>query len=315
MKKMNIFIIIFTIIITILIALYFIVGNFFYNIALNPKTSKTFVLGKDEEEVEVQEQKGLEKIDWLTQNSEDAYITSSNNGHLKLHAYEIINKSPSNIWAIVIHGYSGQGKDMTYYAQEFYNRGYNVLVVDLRGHGKSGGNYIGMGWHDRLDIIDWANYLIGKDNNCKIILHGVSMGGATVMMATGENLPSNIKVAIEDCGYTSIWDEFEMQLKNLYNLPAFPVLNAASSVCKFKTGYKLEEGSSVEQVKKSETPTLFIHGQQDSFVPFEMLDKVYEAANCKKEKLVIERAAHAESSSINPELYWKTIDRFIEENI
>lgn len=315
MKKMNIFIIIVTIIITLLIAIYFIVGNFFYNIALNPKTSKTFVLGQNEEEIEEQEEKGLEKIDWLIQNSEDAYITSSNNGSFKLHAYEIINKKPSNIWVIVIHGYSGQGKDMTYYAQGFYNRGYNVLVVDLRGHGQSEGDYIGMGWHDRLDIIDWANYLIGKDNNCKIILHGVSMGGATVMMTTGENLPDNIKVAIEDCGYTSIWDEFEMQLKSLYNLPAFPVLNAASSVCKIKAGYKVEEGSALEQVKKSKTPTLFIHGELDNFVPFEMLDKVYEAANCKKEKLIIKGAAHAESASINPELYWKTIDKFINENI
>jgi fermentation-respiration switch protein FrsA (DUF1100 family) len=315
MEKIKIFIIIFTIILTLLIALYFIVGNFFYNIALNPKTSKTFVLGEDEEEIEEQEEKGLEKIDWLSQNSEDVYITSSNNGNLKLHAYEIMNAEQSDIWTIVIHGYSGQGKDMTYYVQQFYNRGYNVLVVDLRGHGQSEGDYIGMGWHDRLDIIDWANYLIGKDNNCKIILHGVSMGGATVMMTTGEKLPDNIKVAIEDCGYTSIWDEFEMQLKGLYNLPAFPVLNAASSVCKIKAGYKVEEGSSVEQVKKSKTPTLFIHGELDSFVPFEMLDKVYESANCKKEKLVIEGAAHAEASSINPELYWKTIDRFIKENI
>jgi fermentation-respiration switch protein FrsA (DUF1100 family) len=127
------------------------------------------------------------------------------------------------------------------------------------------------------------------------------------MMATGEELPANVKVAIEDCGYTSIWDEFEMQLKQLYNLPTFPVLNAASAVCKIKAGYMLEEGSCIKQVKKSKTPTLFIHGNLDKFVPFDMLEKVYEAANCKKQKLVIEGAAHAESASVNPELYWKTM--------
>ena len=312
---MKILIIIVIILILILIGLYFIVGNYFYNIALSPKTSKTFVLGEDAKEVEKQEEKGLEKEDWLTEKSEEVYITSSNNGNIKLHAYQITNTQSSDIWVIAIHGYSGQGKDMTYYAQEFYNRGYNVLVVDLRGHGQSEGDYIGMGWHDRLDIIDWANFLITKNSDCKIILHGVSMGGATVMMATGENLPNNVKVAIEDCGYTSIWDEFEEQLKQLYNLPTFPVLNAASTICKIKAGYKIEEGSAIEQVKKSKTPTLFIHGELDSFVPFEMLDKVYEAANCKKEKLVIEGAAHAESSTINPELYWKTIDRFIKQNL
>lgn len=310
---MKIFIIIFILI--LLMVIYFSVGNYFYNIALNPKTSKTFVLGEDAQELQLQEEKGLEKAHWLSEKSENVYITTSNNGNLKLHAYEITNVQDSDIWATIIHGYSGQGKDMTYYAQQFYNRGYNVLVVDLRGHGQSQGDYIGMGWHDRLDIIDWANYLIGKNPNCKIILYGVSMGGATVMMTTGENLPDNIKVAIEDCGYTSIWDEFKMQLKDLYNLPTFPVLNSASSVCKIKAGYKVEEGSAIEQVKKSKTPTLFIHGNLDSFVPFEMLDKVYQAANCKKEKLVIEGATHAESASVNPELYWNTIDRFIEQNI
>ena len=59
-------------------------------------------------------------------------------------------------------------------------------------------------------------------------------------------------------------------------------------------------------------PTLFIHGDQDKFVPFYMLDKLYEAANCKKEKLVISDAGHVESSKINPDLYWSTINKFIK---
>ena len=105
-----------------------------------------------------------------------------------------------------------------------------------------------------------------------------------------------------------------MQLKILYNLPAFPVLNASSAVCKIKAGYDLKEGSSVEQVKKSKTPTLFIHGDRDLFVPFKMLDEIYEVANCEKEKLVIEGAAHAEAVVVNPNLYWKTIDEFIAKN-
>lgn len=300
---MRIFIFLLIIILILLSIAYFVIGNYFFNIALNPNTSKEFVLGETEEV----------RDSWLNQNAKDAYITTSNNGNLKLHSYEINNNS--YIWAIVIHGYYGKGQDMVYLAKEYYNRGYNVLVVDLRGHGESQGDYIGMGWHDRLDIIDWINYIINKNSNSKIILHGVSMGAATVMMATGEELPANVKVAIEDCGYTSIWDEFKMQLKILYNLPAFPALNAASAVCRIRAGYMLEEGSCVEQVKKSKTPTLFIHGDQDRFVPFEMLDVVYESANCEKQKLIIEGAAHAQASSINPQLYWKTIDVFIDKHI
>ena len=312
MSKMKILMIILIVILLVLTILYFIVGNYFYEIALNPKSSKTFVLG-DVEENEQQKENRIQAENWLDEISNDVYITTSNNGKLKLHAYEIINQKNTDIWSIVIHGYCSQGKDMTYYAKQYYNKGYNVLILDLRGHGKSEGDYIGMGWHDRLDIIDWTNYLINKNPNSKIILHGVSMGAATVMMATGENLPNNIKIAIEDCGYSSIWDEFKMQLKVLFNLPEFPVLNAASAVCKIRAGYMLEEGSAVEQVRKSKTPTLFIHGDLDSFVPFEMLDIVYQAASCEKEKLVIKGAAHAEASSVNPNLYWETIDEFIEK--
>lgn len=311
MKKVKILIIILVIIIVLLTLGYFLIGNYFYNIALNPNTSKTFVLGEESQETE-EEAKENENAKWLEENSKDVYITS-NNGNLKLHGYEIENEEKSDIWTIVIHGYMGEGKGMATYAKEFYNRGYNVLVVDLRGHGQSEGDYIGMGWPDRLDIIDWSNYIIGKNNNSKIILYGVSMGAATVMMTTGEELPQNIKLAIEDCGYTSIWEEFEMQLKELFNLPAFPALNAASTICKLRAGYKIEDGSSIEQLKKSKTPTLFIHGDKDTFVPFEMLDKVYEVASCEKEKLVIEGATHAQSSNVNPELYWKTIDEFIEK--
>ena len=298
---MKIFIIIIITILILLIISYFMIGNYFYNIALNPNTSKEFVLG-------VIQDTQVEKED---ENAKDVYINSTNNGNLRLHAYEVENKEPSDIWVIVVHGYYGKAKDMGYFVKQYYDRGYNILAVDLRGHGKSEGNYIGMGWHDRLDIIDWANYLISRNSNCEIILHGISMGAATVMMATGEDLPANVKVAVEDCGYSSIWEEFEEQLNVLFNLPPFPVLNAASAVCKIRAGYMLEEGSVIEQVRKSKTPTLFIHGNEDKFVPFEMLDKIYEAANCKKQKLIIEGAAHAEASGVNPTLYWKTIDEFI----
>lgn len=141
------------------------------------------------------------------------------------------------------------------------------------------------------------------------------MGAATVMMATGENVPSNVKIAIEDCGYTSVWDEFKIQLKSLFGLPSFPVLNAASIISNIKAGYTLKEGSSIEQIKKSKIPILFIHGSEDKFVPFNMLDELYNAATCQKDKLVVEGAAHAESDSVNPELYWNKIDEFIENYV
>ena len=82
-----------------------------------------------------------------------------------------------------------------------------------------------------------------------------------------------------------------------------------------RAGYSFKEASSVEQVKKSKTPTLFIHGDQDTFVPYTMLDKVYNAANCEKEKLVIKGAKHAESVNVDATLYWSTVKSFVEKYV
>ena len=270
------------------------------------------------EETNQNETSGVFNIDsktWLYKysNYTDLFLKSKDN--LKLHNYIIKNKNKSNKWIIAVHGYTSNGKYMASYAQKFYEMGYNIIIPDLRGHGKSDGDYIGMGWHDRLDLLDWTDYVINKNKDCRIIWYGVSMGAATVMMATGENVPSNVKVAIEDCGYTSVWDEFKIQLKSLFGLPSFPVLNAASTISNIKAGYTLKQGSSIEQIKKSKIPILFIHGSEDKFVPFNMLDELYNAATCQKDKLVVEGAAHAESDSVNPELYWNKIDEFIENYV
>ena len=169
-----------------------------------------------------------------------------------------------------------------------------------------------MGWHERRDIVKWAASIVQEDAQAEILLFGLSMGAATVMMTSGEaDLPSNVKCIVEDCGYTSVYDEFAGQLKELYGLPPVPILNAFDVVCRIRAGYSVYEASAVEQVKKSHTPTLFIHGSADTFVPFWMLGEVYDAAACEKEKLVVPGAAHAESAETDPALYWDTVDAFV----
>lgn len=288
------------------------IGNYFYNLALNPKTSKDKVFGPKDKSIEASK---MDESNWILDKSgyKDTSITSEDG--LSLHGYEVLNTSNSKAWVITVHGYTSQGKQMGLYANKFYNMGYNVLVPDLRGHGKSEGNYIGMGWDDRKDILKWIDYILQKDNEANIILHGISMGGGTVMMTSGEELPSNVKAIIEDCGYSSVWDEFSYQLNSLFRLPEFPVLQSASLVSKIRAGYWLGDASAIKQLSKAKTPMLFIHGDKDTFVPYSMLDKVYNAANVEKEKLVIEGAAHAKSAETNPELYWSTISRFIKNHI
>ncbi len=252
-------------------------------------------------------------IKWLEQNGTEVEIISKDG--LKLVGYEIKARQNSNIWVIAVHGYMGSGTDMIQYVEKFRSYGYNGLIIDLRAHGRSEGQYIGMGWLDRYDLRMWIDKIIEENKNCKIILYGISMGAATVSMTTGEELPKEVKLAIADCGYTSVWEEFSVHLKKILHVLPFPLLYVASFMSKMFVGYGFKEASTIKQLKKSKTPTLFIHGKKDKFVPFSMLDKIYKSAQCEKEKLEIEEAAHAESCNINPDKYWGTIEKFIEKYI
>lgn len=308
--------------IVLLLAAGLIGGSFYlYNYALNPVsredmfTSGKSEVGKDETSGEVTEQ----EKNRLKLESEDVFLTSFDG--LNLHGYYWENKeqktsgeaTQEHRYAVLVHGYKGDAASMAAFAQNFHELGFSILAPDLRGHGSSEGDYIGMGWHDRLDVIDWIETLIAKDPDAEIILFGISMGGATVMMVSGEELPPNVKLIIEDCGYTSVWDEFKEQLRQMFHLPAFPLMNIASFIAQIKAGYGFQEASAVEQVKKAVVPMLFIHGDADTFVPYWMLDVVYEAAACEKQKLVVPGAEHARAADKDPKLYWSTIREFISK--
>jgi fermentation-respiration switch protein FrsA (DUF1100 family) len=173
-----------------------------------------------------------------------------------------------------------------------------------------------MGWHDRKDMLLWIDKIIEIDPEAEIILFGVSMGGATVMMTSGEeDLPPNVKVIVEDSGYATVSDVFVYQLNDLFGLPPFPVMNAANTMTKLRAGYDLYEASAVDQVKKSKTPILFIHGDADTFVPYEMLDEVYSAATVDKDKLIIQDAGHGDAEKVDPVTYWNTVWSFVEKYI
>ena len=223
-------------------------------------------------------------------------------------------REDSHLYAIVCHGYCGNSAQMAGYAMQFYNMGYSVLVPDARAHGESEGEYYGMGWLERSDVLGWANQLIEADPDAQILLFGVSMGGATVMMTAGEDLPAQIRCIVEDCGYTSVWDEFSVQMKSLFGAPDFPLMYTTDLVCRLRAGYGFKEASSVEQLKQAKIPMLFIHGEEDTFVPYSMLDQVYTAcASAKKEKLTVPGAAHGVAASTDPELYWNTVESFLSK--
>ena len=230
---------------------------------------------------------------------------------LRLVGEAVITDDSSHLWVIAVHGYRGTHTYMTALASYYGLRGYNALLPDLRGCGESEGYYIGMGWPDRKDMLLWIDWIVQRDSEAQIVLHGISMGGATVMMTAGESVPPQVKAIVEDCGYTSVWDIFEDELAYLFHLPSFPILHVASVFSSIRAGYSFTEASSLRQVSKAWVPMLFIHGSEDNFVHTDMVYQVYEACPAKKQLLVVEGAGHGNSYNHAPELYFDTVFDFL----
>ena len=249
---------------------------------------------------------------WLTNvRQEEAQLESEDGLQLK---GDVFWTDPgSHKWLIAVHGYTGRRQDMQDVAGFYGLQGYNVLTPDMRAHGESQGKYIGMGWLDRKDVLGWIQYVIDLDDQAEIILHGISMGAATVMMTSGEELPPQVKGIVEDCGYTSVWDIFSDELSYLFHLPDFPILYAADGIAWLRAGYEFKGASALEQVKKSQVPILFIHGSEDNFVHTDMVYELYEACQSPKEILVIQGAGHGEAYKMDPNLYFDTVFTFLEK--
>ena len=233
---------------------------------------------------------------------------------LKLHAKRFFPAENSNRWAILVHGYGRDGTFAYDYAEEYLKRGWNVLVPDLRAAGESEGKFITMGALESRDVFDWAAKIISDNPDAKIILHGVSMGAATVMM-TAALEPKNLCAVVEDCGYTSAYEMFTAQLNKIFGLPEYPVMPCANLVCKFKTGVKISDAAPIEVVDKIKVPILFIHGDEDGLVPFDMMTKLFDKAVAPKEKFVVAGAGHADAKRKNPAVYFEKVFDFLEESL
>ncbi len=253
---------------------------------------------------------------WISQQAYETISIQSDDG-LKLVGYYLSAEEKSPYFVILAHGYSGRGFQMSEFARFYHEElGFNILMPDARGHGQSGGEYIGMGWPERKDYLKWISWVIDKNGmDTRLVLHGISMGGATVLMTSGEAMPANMQVIIEDCGYTSVDAEFSYQLARLYKMKREPVIPAASKLAKANAGYSFEEASALDQVAKSVTPTLFIHGEADTFVPFEMVGPLYEACRADKALFTVPGAEHGEAFWTDREGYKAAVREFLVKHL
>ena len=226
----------------------------------------------------------------------------------RLHALYVRAPEPTDRTAVIVHGYTDNAVRMLMI-------GY-ILLPDLYYHGESAGRAIQMGWKDRLDVLHWmeiANGLFGGDT--RMVVHGISMGAATTMMVSGEVQQPYVKCFVEDCGYTSVWDEFAKELREQFHLPTFPLLDVASGLCGVKFGWTFREASALKQVAKCSLPMLFIHGDADDYVPTWMVYPLYEAKPGEKALWIVPGATHAMSYRDHREEYTRRVGEFVGKYI
>lgn len=246
----------------------------------------------------------------MAQPHEDKWTTSDDG--LKLHATWFPQGDMKKV-VICFHGYTSKGmSDYIGLSGYYMKHGYSMLLVDERAHGESEGKYIGFGCLDRMDALKWIDWVIGEcGEDVQILLHGTSMGGATVLMTSGLELPSQIKGIISDCGFTSPKEVFTHVLKSMIHLPPFPMMQIADFINRKNAGYGLDDCNAAREVQKAKVPILLIHGSGDTFVPSSMCETIYENCASPKQKLIIEGAAHAESYYKDTEAYEDAMNKFI----
>lgn len=303
-------------IVILLIILNIIVSFYFYHLAI-ARNVKEFLQDNDDLEVSAEAMEVFLQGDWRDwvdrQPFEQWEITSDDD--LKLQGYYLPPKKKSNKVVLMVHGYLGHAMDMGLYAEHYYEAwDYHIFTADARGHGASEGDYIGFGWHDRLDTLQWIDEIIenlGED--VEIVLHGLSMGAATVLMTSGEELPTQVRAIVADSPYTSVHDMFAYQMKRMFKLPSFPILNTTSLVTQLRAGYSLKDASALKQVQQADVPILYMHGNSDTFVPTELAKKLYDHTASEAYIELYDGASHGEAIVLHREKYLSNLEHFLKK--
>ena len=245
-------------------------------------------------------------------NPQDLRIKSVDD--MNMRAWYLPAEKETNKFVICVHGHKCNGPDEFSHMMPLYHYdlGYNYLLPDLTAHGRSDGKYIGFGSFDSKNILRWVDYLIDRfGEDIEIVLHGISMGAATVMLCNEMNPPEQVKAVIEDCGYTSAYDEMNYTLKDMIGFKFPPLVKMASAVCKIKAGYFFGDADPLGNMSKAKNPMLFIHGEADTYVPFEFGKKLYEACPVEKDYMWVPDTIHAFSYYNAKEQYDEKVKGFL----
>ena len=248
-----------------------------------------------------------------SKNSESLEIKSHDGLTLKGTLYRLCDNKKV---MLAVHGYHGDGmRDMGRFAKMYEALGYDVLIVDQRASGSSEGDLVSFGYHEQTDGLAWCQKLVeiyGSD--VEIVLHGMSMGAATVInMGANEQLPTQVKAVISDCSYDTMKNQLRHSLHTQTQLPIEFTLWLLDAFCKSRLGFKFKENSQVEAVKKAKVPMMFIHGDADDYVPFVMQEVLFEACVAeKKVQVSVPNAKYESCYVLAANLYEKEVRKFLE---
>ena len=315
---------IFLLLILLLLLAYFALVNFLVSAALIPSFMRKFSFFEEITEKSINEQIHTDDIEanlaagtdsyheWLDSMDFQRETLVSEDGYELVASYLASKEEDSHLWALVLHGYTGWKEAMYPYARMYYRRGYHCIIPDLRTQGESEGDYIGMGWTDHYDCMLWIDRILQMDPEARIVIHGQSMGAATALLMSGEEeLSDHVKAVVSDAAYTDAYSMFGEKLTAWFSLPPFPIVDTAVLMLKLRGGYDLMDASPIDAVKKSETPTLFIHGDLDAMISVDMAYRLYDAARCEKDLLIVEGAGHAQCKDKDPDQFVKKVFEFI----
>lgn len=280
------------------------IGRYFYHRAFDARTDKS-------DFIRVDPHNKLKQEDiWYLQESKYKDVSIKSKDGITLHG-SCVAQNKNAAWILLVHGYMGRLEDMISYAKRYYDMGYSVLLVDLRGHGKSEGTVIGFGYLDAYDIVEWCLYLKTAKDAKHLILHGVSMGAASVMMCCDNSNLSLIAI-IEDCGYASLKEQLQVIVKRMVPyVPSSFLLLCLSLVLKKKAGYRIKNANPLSHIRRSVVPILFIHGKRDEFIPISMCEKLIDACTGQYETLFVAKGRHANSALLEPDTYWGAVTSFL----
>lgn len=242
---------------------------------------------------------------------EEVSITSFDGLTLRGTYYEYKAGAPVEL---MFHGYQGTAeRDLCGGVGRCFALGRNALLINQRGSGPSDGRVISFGIKERKDCLKWIDFALEKfGKDVKIMLTGISMGGATVLLTAGEKLPENVVCVLADCPYSSAREIIQKSIKEMRLPPKilYPFVKLGARIF---GRFDLEETSPLQAMKTCKTPVIFVHGDSDDFVPCEMSERLYEACPAKKKLIKVAGAGHGLAYPHNIEGYLKALREFDEE--